>query len=100
MKVYSIFKNSIKNFKFFFKPLTENNFKPVALIPYFFTFLNAFFGLLAIVKIIENNLMAASYCIVFAAIVDRLNWMLYGYGLILPLVVVAILLSDWKKHSG
>ena len=38
--------------------------------------------------------------LVFAAIVDRLNWMLYGYGLILPLVVVAILLSDWKKHSG
>lgn len=49
----------------------EKNREQVAImIPCIFTFLNAFSGFLAIIKAIEGEYVAASYCIIFAIIMD------------------------------
>ena len=44
--------------------------KTLKLIPYFFTFANVFFGFLSIVYALEENFIAAAYCIFFAALMD------------------------------
>jgi len=44
--------------------------KSVQIIPHVFTFLNALFGFLAIVKALEGSVVIAGYCIMFAAVMD------------------------------
>ncbi|MBT3456429.1 CDP-diacylglycerol--serine O-phosphatidyltransferase [bacterium] len=39
-------------------------------IPFFFTFGNAFFGLLSIMYALDGNVVPAAYCIFFAAVMD------------------------------
>ena len=39
-------------------------------IPYFFTFANAIFGLLSVIQSLEGNFINAAYCIILAAIMD------------------------------
>lgn len=44
--------------------------KSLFVIPFFFTFLNAFFGFLSIINSLENNYIAAAYYILLAAFMD------------------------------
>lgn len=44
--------------------------KSLFFIPFFFTFANAVFGLLSVIKTFECDFIAAAYCIIFAAIMD------------------------------
>ncbi|MFC1841930.1 CDP-alcohol phosphatidyltransferase family protein [Candidatus Dependentiae bacterium] len=39
-------------------------------IPYFFTFANAVFGLLSVIKTLEGDFVGAAYCIMFAGLMD------------------------------
>lgn len=47
--------------------------KSVQIIPHLFTFLNALFGFLAIVKALEGSLVVAGYCIMIAALLDAFD---------------------------
>lgn len=40
------------------------------IIPYIFTFANAFFGLLSVINALNDNLIASAYCIILAACMD------------------------------
>lgn len=44
--------------------------KSIEVIPHIFTFLNAFFGFLAIVMALEGSVSLARYCIMLAAVMD------------------------------
>jgi CDP-diacylglycerol--serine O-phosphatidyltransferase len=47
--------------------------KTLSVIPHVFTFVNAFFGFLAIIFCIESQVMAAAYCIVCATVMDGID---------------------------
>ena len=44
--------------------------KPLFLIPYFFTFANAFFGFLSVIEALQGNIVNAACCIGLAALAD------------------------------
>ncbi|MDP3888991.1 MAG: CDP-diacylglycerol--serine O-phosphatidyltransferase, partial [bacterium] len=47
--------------------------KNLFIIPYIFTFLNACFGFLSIIKTLEFDFVMAAYCIILAACMDLLD---------------------------
>ena len=49
------------------------------IIPFLFTFANAFFGFFSIIKTLEGNFVAASVCIIFAAVMDMCDGRLARY---------------------
>jgi len=55
------------------KVLRESAKQKLSLIPFFFTFGNAFLGFLSVVMSIEGNGCAAAYCIMIAACMDVLD---------------------------
>lgn len=44
--------------------------RPLTIIPFFFTFANALFGFLAVVKTLDDQYIQAAICILFAALMD------------------------------
>lgn len=52
------------------KVLKESGKRKLFVIPFLFTFANAFFGFLAVVNIFNGRYMAAAYCILCAALMD------------------------------
>jgi len=53
--------------------LRESGKRKLFVIPYFFTFANAFFGFLAVTKTLDYQFSAAAYCIMIAACMDFLD---------------------------
>jgi CDP-diacylglycerol---serine O-phosphatidyltransferase len=97
----------LKNFK---KRGKQNLF----IIPFLFTFANAVFGLLSVIKTFESDFKAAAYCIILAAIMDFFDGKLArafgstsGLGMELDSLcdaisfcfAPAILLYSWYFHS-
>jgi len=52
------------------KALRETGKQKLFVIPYLFTYLNAFFGFLSIIKTLDGDFVAAAYCIMLAACMD------------------------------
>jgi len=52
------------------KNLRKKGKQNLFVIPYFFTFANAVFGLLSVIKIFEGNFIGAAYCIMLAGVMD------------------------------
>lgn len=52
------------------KVLKESGKRKLFVVPYFFTFGNAFFGFLAVINVFNGNYTAAAYCVVLAALMD------------------------------
>jgi len=52
------------------KNLKKKGKQNLFVIPYFFTFANAIFGLLSVIQTFEGHYVFAAYCIIFAAIMD------------------------------
>jgi CDP-diacylglycerol--serine O-phosphatidyltransferase len=46
------------------------NKRPLRIIPFLFTFANALFGFLSVIKTLDDQFVAAAWCIVLAAIMD------------------------------
>lgn len=84
------------------------------MIPFLFTFLNAFFGLLAVVNTLDENYILAAYCILLAACMDFCDGRLArafgscsGLGMELDSLcdavsfcfAPAILLYAWRLHE-
>lgn len=63
----------ILNLRLMKKLSKYKNNKSLFLIPYFFTFLNAIFGFLSILKALEDEYAAAAYYILLAVIADCLD---------------------------
>lgn len=55
------------------KVLKESGKRKLFIVPYFFTFSNAFFGFLAVINVFNGRLLAAAYCILFAALMDMFD---------------------------
>jgi CDP-diacylglycerol---serine O-phosphatidyltransferase len=55
------------------KMLRESGKRKLFVIPYFFTFGNAFFGFMAVIKTFEYEFISAAYCIGFAVLMDFLD---------------------------
>jgi len=55
------------------KMLKESGKRKLFVIPYFFTFANAFFGFLAVTKTLDYQFSAAAYCIMIAVFMDLLD---------------------------
>jgi CDP-diacylglycerol--serine O-phosphatidyltransferase len=56
--------------RFNFSAVKRSGKKNLYIIPYIFTFLNAFFGFLSIIYTLDNDFVAATYCIIAAAVMD------------------------------
>jgi len=56
--------------KFKLKKLKEKGRQNLFVIPYFFTFANAVFGLFSVIKTLEGDYFGAAYCIMFAGVMD------------------------------
>jgi len=52
------------------KKLQKKGKRNLFVIPYFFTFANAIFGLLAVIQTFEGNFVGAAYCIMLAGVMD------------------------------
>jgi len=52
------------------KKLKEKGKQRLFVIPYFFTFANAVFGLLSVIKTLEGDFFGAAYCIILAGVMD------------------------------
>jgi CDP-diacylglycerol---serine O-phosphatidyltransferase len=50
--------------------LKESGKRKLFVVPYLFTFGNAFFGFLAVTNVFQGNYSAAAYCVVLAALMD------------------------------
>ncbi len=50
--------------------IRQSSKEKLFIIPYLFTFLNAFFGFLSIIKTLEYDFSAAAYCIIIAGCMD------------------------------
>ncbi len=55
------------------KVLKESGKRKLFIVPFFFTFANAFFGFLAVTNVFNGNYMRAAYCVLFAALMDVLD---------------------------
>jgi len=53
--------------------LRESGKRKLFVIPYFFTFANAFFGFMAVIKTFDYEFIAAAYCIGLAVLMDFLD---------------------------
>lgn len=56
-----------------FKILRESSKRRLYVIPYLFTFANAFLGFLAVIRALDGDYAIAAQCIVLAAIMDMLD---------------------------
>ena len=55
------------------KMLRESGKRKLFVIPYLFTFGNAFFGFLAVIKTFDHEFVTAAYCIMAAALMDMFD---------------------------
>ena len=55
---------------FKFKNLKKKGKQNLFIVPFLFTFANAVFGLLSVIKTLECEFVTASYCIILAALMD------------------------------
>lgn len=59
---------TLKAFKF--KNLKKKGKQKLFVVPFLFTFANAVFGLLSVIRTIEGDFSGAAYCIILAAVMD------------------------------
>lgn len=55
------------------KDLKQKGRKNLFIVPYFFTFANAVFGLISVIKTFEGDFTGAAYCIIFAGVMDMFD---------------------------
>jgi len=100
--------------KFKLKKLKEKGKQNLFVIPYFFTFANAVFGLFSVIKTLEGDFLSAAYCIMLAGVMDLFDGRLaraFGSTSVLGMELdslcdavsfcfaPAILLYSWYLHN-